>query len=86
MRTERPNELNEYWKKEEIVYLSAESENVLDKLDETKVYVIGGLIDHNHHKGVCHEKAIEMGWTHARLPIDEYVSLKTRKVRPNSES
>lgn len=89
---------SQQFSKERLVYLTAESEEVLEvcpvintrylftlfqhfkKLDEDKVYVIGGLVDHNHHKGLCHEKATELGIPTARLPIDEFIALKTRKV------
>lgn len=41
---------NEVFDKEKIVYLSAESKNILTTLEEGKVYVIGGLVDHNSKK------------------------------------
>jgi len=66
--------------KEKIIYLTAESENVVESFDDDKFYVIGGLVDHNSHKGICHNLAVEKGLNHARLPIDEYICLKTRKV------
>lgn len=41
---------DEEFDKQRLVYLSAESENVLSDLEEGKVYVIGGLVDHNSKK------------------------------------
>lgn len=63
-----------------IVYLAAESPNVLQDLVPDKVYIIGGLVDHNHHKGYCYEKVLEKGWSHAQLPIGDFVKLNSRKV------
>ncbi|XP_026277115.1 tRNA methyltransferase 10 homolog A [Frankliniella occidentalis] len=65
---------------DDIVYLTSESDNIVTTLDETKVYVIGGLVDHNGHKGLCHRLAEEKKIAHAQLPISEFLELKSRKV------
>uniref|UniRef100_A0A674C7Y3 tRNA methyltransferase 10 homolog A n=1 Tax=Salmo trutta TaxID=8032 RepID=A0A674C7Y3_SALTR len=66
--------------KEELVYLTSDSPNVLTELDETKAYVIGGLVDHNHHKGVTFKRAQELGIDHAQLPLNSFVKMNSRKV------
>lgn len=43
--------LEELWRPQDVVYLTADSDNVLQSLDDNKTYVIGGLVDHNAHKG-----------------------------------
>jgi len=64
----------------DIVYLTSESPNVLEDIVESKVYIIGGLVDHNRLKGHCLSIAETQEVNHARLPIDEHIELKTRKV------
>jgi len=67
--------------KKKIVYLTSESENVLgETLDSECVYIIGGIVDHNSQKGLCHRLSQDMGISHARFPIDENIDMKTRKV------
>lgn len=66
--------------KESVVYLSSESENELQELEEGQAYIIGGLVDHNRNKGLCHRLAEEQGVKHARLPIGNCLVMKTRQV------
>ncbi|XP_011178998.2 tRNA methyltransferase 10 homolog A [Zeugodacus cucurbitae] len=70
----------EVFPKENIIYLTCESDNVLDTIEEGKIYIIGGLVDHNHHKGLCHKRATDNGLHTARLPLNEHVNMKTRAV------
>jgi len=68
------------FKHEQIVYLTSDSDNVLNELDKDSVYIIGGLVDHNHHKGLSLKRAEEKGLRTARLPLSEHISIKTRTV------
>ncbi|WYZ34186.1 hypothetical protein EsH8_I_000462 [Colletotrichum jinshuiense] len=63
-----------------IVYLSSDSVNTLDRLEPNTSYVIGGLVDRNREKGLCHRRAREMGIRTAKLPIGEYMTMSSRRV------
>lgn len=68
------------FRKEELIYLTSDSENVITTLDESKVYIIGALVDHNSQKGLTLKIAEEQNIGHGRLPIDEFIEMKTRRV------
>jgi tRNA (guanine9-N1)-methyltransferase len=64
----------------EVVYLSAESDVTLDRLKPNSTYIIGGLVDKNRHKGICYKRAMDRGIKTAKLPIGEFLQMKSRKV------
>ncbi|OBT49151.1 hypothetical protein VE00_00143 [Pseudogymnoascus sp. WSF 3629] len=64
----------------QIVYLSSDSEHTLDSLSPYTTYVIGGIVDKNRHKGLCHRRANELGIPTAKLPIGEYMQMQSRTV------
>lgn len=45
-----PESYLDIYPKDKIVYLTSESENVIESLEQDSVYVIGGLVDHNSRK------------------------------------
>lgn len=71
---------SECFDKDDIIYLTAESSEVIYTLDPSKVYIIGGIVDHNRMKGHCHELATQAGIRTARLPIQEYLINDKRTV------
>ncbi|KAJ3117774.1 tRNA (guanine(9)-N(1))-methyltransferase [Nowakowskiella sp. JEL0407] len=66
--------------KNNLVYLTADSKNVLQNLDESKIYIIGGLVDRNRYKNLCRDEAEKLSIQTASLPILEYVEMKSRTV------
>ncbi|KAH7479310.1 hypothetical protein PRIC1_009142 [Phytophthora ramorum] len=65
----------ELFKKESLVYLTADSPNTITKLSRDKVYIIGGIVDRNRLKGITYEKAVEQGIETAKLPLDTVVEM-----------
>jgi tRNA (guanine9-N1)-methyltransferase len=63
-----------------IVYLTADSPDILDCLEPYTCYVIGGLVDKNREKGLCYRRAVEAGVRTAKLPIGEFMQMQHRAV------
>ena len=70
----------EVFKKEELVYLTADSPHTIDSFDPSKVYVVGGIVDRNRYKGLTFDKATKQGIQTAKLPIGEFLELSSREV------
>ena len=66
--------------KENLVYLTADAETILDDLDPMKIYLIGGLVDRNRWKGITMKKANDQGIQSARLPIGSYLKMSSSQV------
>lgn len=64
----------------EIVYLSSEADDTLEELKPFSTYIIGGLVDKNREKGICHKRATQRGVRTAKLPIGKYLEMSSRKV------
>lgn len=64
----------------DVVYLTSESPYTLERLEPNTSYVIGGLVDKNREKGLCYRRAVERGIRTARLPIGQYMKLRTRQI------
>ena len=63
-----------------LVYLTADSPNELSDLSEQDVYLIGGVVDRNRHKGLTLRKAEAEGIRHARLPLQQHMQLSGSAV------
>jgi tRNA (guanine9-N1)-methyltransferase len=63
-----------------LVYLTSDSPNVINDLDDTKIYVIGGIVDRNRLKRATVTRAEQLGIATAKLPINEFLDLTATNV------
>lgn len=75
-----PAQIEELKQQGEVVYLSSEADDTLEELKPFSTYIIGGLVDKNREKGICHKRATERGIRTAKLPIGKYLDMASRKV------
>jgi tRNA (guanine9-N1)-methyltransferase len=60
--------------RQNVVYLTSDSENTITTLENDKIYIIGGIVDRNRYKQLTYQRATSLGIATAKLPIDEYLS------------
>ncbi|XP_055339510.1 tRNA methyltransferase 10 homolog B-like [Paramacrobiotus metropolitanus] len=65
--------LEKVFQKEELVYMSPDSPNILERIDPSKVYVIGGLVDGTPKRQVSLSRAQALNCQSVRLPIAEHM-------------
>lgn len=63
-----------------VIYLTPDSDEILDRLESGMTYIVGGIVDKNRHKSLCYNKAKKLGISTKRLPITEYIKLNGRQV------
>lgn len=66
--------------KGKLVYLTSDSENTLEHLEDDKIYVIGGIVDRNRLVRVAADRAEQLDVETAKLPIAQYLDMFTTKV------
>ncbi|KAF7679679.1 tRNA methyltransferase 10 like protein A [Astathelohania contejeani] len=57
--------------KPELIFLSSEAEEILEKMEENVIYVIGGMVDRNRYKGYVNDICKSYGFKSYKLPIKE---------------
>lgn len=62
---------------EQLVYLTADSPNVLRTFDHSKVYIIGALVDRSIQSGLSLANAKRLKLATARLPLNEFLHWET---------
>ena len=59
------------------IYLSADATEILTQIQADHVYVVGGFVDRNRHKGATAAKAQKLGIRTAKFPLDDFVTSST---------
>ncbi|ORC90752.1 uncharacterized protein TM35_000071760 [Trypanosoma theileri] len=63
---------------ERVVYLTADTDVVLERLEPGEVYIVGAFVDHNARKFLTRDAAVKHGVRTARLPLQESIEVGNR--------
>jgi len=63
-----------------VIYMTADSENLLTSIDDNGVYIIGGLVDHTDKIGVSNVRAKSLKLKTARFPLTQAVLMSSRNA------
>ncbi|XP_005386379.1 PREDICTED: mitochondrial ribonuclease P protein 1 [Chinchilla lanigera] len=63
--------------KDNIIYLTADSPNVMTTYKHDKIYIVGSFVDKNIQSGVSLAKAKQLNLATERLPLDKYLQWST---------
>lgn len=64
--------------KSKLVYLTADTDTVLEALEPGTTYIVGAFVDHNSKKGLTRDVAASHGLRMARLPLVESIRVGNR--------
>jgi len=73
-------EVADHFSRDELVFLSPDADSVLLELDQSKVYVIGGLVDSSVQKATSLRRADGLGVASARLPLNEFGTVAHQRL------
>lgn len=66
----------ELFQRDNIIYLTPDSEEALESVEADMVYVLGGLVDESIQKKISYQRARECNIRTARLPVEVYMIKK----------
>ncbi|XP_061484158.1 tRNA methyltransferase 10 homolog C [Rhineura floridana] len=63
----------EIFPRDQLVYLTADSPNIMKTFEHDKIYIIGSLVDKSLQTGLSLARAKQLDLTTARLPLDKHL-------------
>lgn len=73
-------DVTDLYSAENLVYLTPDAENILQKIEPNTGYIVGAIVDLSEKFPMTLAKSKRLNIRTARLPIDKFVKFKTHKA------